>query len=242
MEKSNILTTQELSKYLKLNEKTVIKMAQSGELPGFKVGNQWRFYLSTIDEYLQDKIVRSSKYDLTSVLQTKEDILPLSRLVSKDCVNLYIDSDSKDKVLYQLAETAHKAGIATSQENLLIHLKQREQMLSTGVGNGIAIPHPRNPSDSLFTKAAVIIARTRKGINFDSFDGRNVFLFFMPCSPDVVIHLKLLSKIAKLLEKKDIFKDFMNAETAEDIIKILLESERFNVFKPAVDRNAKKRK
>ena len=76
MDKKGILTTREISKYLKLNEKTVIKMAQKRELPGFKIGSQWRFYLSTIDEYLQDKIVKSSKHVFSKVICGFRRLLP----------------------------------------------------------------------------------------------------------------------------------------------------------------------
>ncbi|MFC1599279.1 PTS sugar transporter subunit IIA [Candidatus Omnitrophota bacterium] len=230
MQRNNILTTQELSKYLKLNEKTIIKMAQTGDLPGFKIGNQWRFYLSTIDEYLQDKIVRSSQYDFSRVIQTKDEILPLSRLVCESCINLTLRAQDKEGVLYELAETVQKAGVTTSLENLLDHLKKREDMLSTGLGRGIAIPHPRNPSDSLFTRAAVVIGRSKQGIDFASPDGGKVHLFFLPCAPDVVLHLKLLSKVAKLLETEGVFKKLKTVKTKENVIKIILETERDDVL------------
>lgn len=229
MDKKGILTTREISKYLKLNEKTVIKMAQTGELPGFKIGSQWRFYLSTIDEYLQDKIVKSSKHDFSRVIQTEYDILPLSRLIDGSCININMKGEDMDRALYELTITAQKAGVATSLENLLIQLKKREQMLSTSVGNNVAIPHPRNPSDILFTRVAVIMCRSKKGIDFSSPDGKKINLFFMPCAPDVVLHLKLLSKIAKLLETDGIFKRLMAARSNDDITKILLSSERDNI-------------
>ncbi|MDP8292558.1 MAG: helix-turn-helix domain-containing protein [Candidatus Orphnella occulta] len=53
-----LLTTKDLAEYLKLNEKTVLKMAQTGQLPAFKIAKQWRFYRSAIDKYLHEQIVR----------------------------------------------------------------------------------------------------------------------------------------------------------------------------------------
>ena len=123
---------------------------------------------------------------------------------------------------------ACEAGIAISADNLFKKLKQREQMLSTAIGNGIAVPHPRNPSDELFIKPAIIIGRSAKGVDFSAPDGKRVHLFFMTCAPDVVLHLKLLSKIAKLLESKDILNKFMQAVSKSQITKILLENERIN--------------
>jgi len=226
VKETNILTTKELAKYLKLNEKTVIKMAQSKELPGFKIGNQWRFYLSVIDEYLQDKIIKSPEDSLNSFIKATGEVIPLSRLVDESRINLSLKSRNKDGVLYELAETAYRNGVAISIDNLSIQLKKREQMLSTAIGKGIAIPHPRNPSDELFKKASIIIGLSKKGVDFDAPDKHKVKLFFMTCAPDVVFHLNLLSKIAKLIEDEAIIKKIMIARNKSDIVKLLLESER----------------
>ena len=60
MKNDYILTTKELADYLKLNEKTIIKMAQAGNIPGVKIGNQWRFHLSSINDYLMTGSVKSA--------------------------------------------------------------------------------------------------------------------------------------------------------------------------------------
>jgi len=116
-----------------------------------------------------------------------------------------------------------------TSEEVFKQLQKREAMLSTAVGNGVAIPHPRDPNDKLFNRPSVIIARSIKGIEFSSPDQKRVHLFFMVCAPDVVLHLRLLSKIAKLLEGKDVFQKFMKANSKDEIIKILLENERLNI-------------
>ncbi|MFH1778141.1 MAG: PTS sugar transporter subunit IIA [Candidatus Omnitrophota bacterium] len=228
MKENPVLTTQELSKYLKLNQKTILRMAQSGELPGFKIANQWRFYLSALDEYLQNKIGKSSTDDF-SKLVSASDLMSLSRLVEQPYINMALKSETRDSLLYELTNIAQASGITSSSEEVFKQLQKREAMLSTAVGNGIAIPHPRNPSDELFNRPGVIIARSIKGIEFLSPDQKKVHLFFMVCAPDVILHLRLLSKIAKLLKGKHVFKKFMTATSKDEIIKILLEHERFNI-------------
>ena len=102
MKDDNVLTTKELAEYLKLNEKTIIKMAQSGELPGFKIGSQWRFYLSIINEYLHDKALKSSSsLNLGKFVEATREIFPLSRLTDVSCINLDLKSDRKDGILYR---------------------------------------------------------------------------------------------------------------------------------------------
>ena len=228
MKEVPVLTTQELSKYLKLNEKTILKMAQTRALPGFKIANQWRFYLSAVDEYLQDRIVKSPNYDF-SKLYTTSDIMPLSRLVDKSYINVDLKSSNRDDVLFELANIARDSGLTNSSEELFKQLQKRELMLSTAVGNGLAIPHPRNPSDELFSQPGIIIARSINGIEFSSPDQKKIHLFFMVCAPDVVLHLKLLSKIAKLFKRKDVSRKLMKAESKDEVIKILLEDERFSL-------------
>jgi len=229
MTDNQILTTKELASYLKLNEKTVIKMAQSGELPGFKVGNQWRFYLLTIDEYLQDKIVTQPARPASGVIESKSVDIPLSRLTDESCIILDLRSGEGDGVLFELAEKAHQVGIAASIDSLLMQLKNREQMLSTAVGNGVAIPHPRNPNDELFRRTGLVIGRSVKGVAFNAPDAKKVHLFFMICATDVIRHLNLLSKVAGLMSAPGILKDFLKARTTEEIMRLLLGSERARI-------------
>ncbi len=230
MERKHILTTQELADYLKLNEKTIIKKAQSGEIPGVKVGGQWRFNLLAIDAYLKGRTVESPRDVLSSeFINAAHDIIPLSRLTEESCINLNLRSATPSELLRELAETAKRAKITDSEDELFKELKEREEMLSTAIGNGIAIPHPRYPNPDLFRKPSVIIARSEQGIDFYAPDDKKVHLFFMTCAPGVVVHLKLLAKIANLLHAKDIFKKFMSATSKTEVFKILLETERINI-------------
>ncbi|MFH1416112.1 MAG: PTS sugar transporter subunit IIA [Elusimicrobiota bacterium] len=224
---NDILTTQELSKYLKLNEKTVLKLAQTGKIPGFKIGNQWRFYLSTVDEYLQDNIIKTSAYNIGEMITTT-DIMPLSRLTDNSLINLNLKSIGHEDVLMELSNIAFEAGIADTAHHLEMKLLEREKMLSTAIGKGIAMPHPRNPNEELFRRPCVVIARSIQGVYFKAPDGNKVHMFFMPCATNVMMHLKLLSKIAKLLTAKYILQRFMKVKSKQELIKLLLENERIN--------------
>jgi len=219
-----------LAEYLKLNEKTIIKMAQSGKLPGAKIGNQWRFNFLAIDAYIKGGTIESPG-DIASskFLEVMHDIIPLSRLTGEACIKLNLQSTTRDEVLCELAEVAQKAGIIDPDKNLFEELKDREEMLSTALGNGIAIPHPRHPSSDLFKKSNVIIARSKQGVDFHAPDNKKVHLFFMTCAPNIVAHLKLLAKITKLFRTKNIFQNFMSATSKPSVFRILLEAERINI-------------
>lgn len=230
MDDKKIMTTKELAEYIKLNEKTVIKLAQNGDLPGKKIGNQWRFHLMAIDNYLQGNIIESSDEDLNTLIKTTENIIPLSRLTKPPLINLYLKSNNQREILFEIAEIAYEAGLTPSVKFLFEELKKRERMLSTAVGDGVSIPHPRHPSKKLFKTPNIIICRSKKGINFDAPDNKKVHLFFLICAPDVCIHLRLLAKVSKLLHAKDIIQKMINADSGNEVIKILLEFERHVIY------------
>jgi len=230
MSKNNIMTTRELAEYIKLNEKTVIKMAQSGKIPGIKIGNQWRFHLRSIDNYLQGQIVQSPNEDLDLVIQTENDIIPLSRLINPGLIDLNMDADKPYAVLARLVKIAKDNNLTENEQLLLKELRDREKMMSTGIGNGIAIPHPRNPSEKLFRKPNIILARTIKPIDFNAPDGKAVSIFFMICAPNEFAHLRILAKIAKFLNKKEIGNKLLAAEDSVKLVQVFLEFERMNMF------------
>ncbi len=227
---NQVLTTRELAQYIRLNEKTVIKMAQKGRLPGVKIGNQWRFHLNAIDAYLQNDLIQSSDEELDMVIKTTDNIIPLSRLTDHNLLILDLKENTADAALSSLAETAYSNGLTPSKENLLKELKKREKMLSTAMGDGVAIPHPRHPSAELFQKPNVVMLRSKNGVAFKAPDDKPVHLFFMTCAPDEFAHVRLLAKISRLLHSPGIIKKFIRAKDKDQIIQILLEFERENMF------------
>lgn len=230
MRNNTIMTTRELADYIKLNEKTILKMAQTGKLPGIKIANQWRFYLSAVDTHLQKSTIKSSNDNLNILIKTiEEDIIPLSRLMEISSINLDLKSRKRDDVLYELAQIANKAGLALYTKELFHQLRERENMLSTAVGDGVAIPHPRNPTANLFKKPNIIMARSKKGVDFFAPDNRKVHLFFMPCATNTITHLRLLRKISKLSHTTNVVQKFMRAGDESEVIKILLEFEKINI-------------
>ncbi|MGB2601726.1 MAG: PTS sugar transporter subunit IIA [Candidatus Omnitrophota bacterium] len=231
MGNEKVMTTRELANYMKLSEKTILKKAQNGELPGVRVGSQWRFNLAAIDKYLQEDIMHDMpKDELNIIIETAQNIIPLSRLISPGLMNLNLKAKTKDEVLSEIAETAYKGGIISAKKTLLNQLQKREKMLSTAVGNGIAIPHPRNPNPTLFKKPNILMAKSVEGIDFQAPDNKKVYLFFMICAPNMIVHLRLLAKISRLLHVGGVVDKFINISNSDEMIKVFLAIERNQLF------------
>ena len=168
--------------------------------------------------------------ELNIIIETAQNIIPLSRLMSSELMNLDLKVKTKGEVLSKLAEIAYKGGVTSTKKMLLSQLEKREKMLSTAVGNGIAIPHPRTPDHTLFRKPNILMARSKKGVDFDSPDNEKVHLFFMTCAPNMIVHLRLMAKISKLLHIEGVIDKFMRASKSDEIIQLLLEVERKHLF------------
>ena len=134
------------------------------------------------------------------------------------CANL--KAQDKEGAIRELVDMLFKAGVIKDKEELINTLLAREALGSTGIGQGIGIPHGKT------NKVKDLVAAfglSRKGVNFDSLDGEPVYIFFLLVAPEESAgpHLKALARISRLLKDK-YFRDLLkDAKDEKAIIKIL---------------------
>jgi len=145
--------------------------------------------------------------------------------LSADSVKMSLESKNKKDAIKELVEVLFKSGKVKDKKKMLQTLMEREELGSTGIGQGIAIPHGK--SDTVSDLAAAFGLST-EGIAFDSLDGEPVNIFFLLVAPEGAAgaHLKALARISSLLKDKYFRKSLLSSKTAEDIIKIIQEEEK----------------
>jgi len=111
-------------------------------------------------------------------------------------------------------------------DKLFKALKAREDLCSTCVGEGVAIPHSRNAIVGLVNKPVVAYARHPKGIDFGALDGQPVRHFFLLCAPNVREHLHLLARLARLVHNPEFRLHLNTVERPEEVCAIIREAER----------------
>ncbi|MBI2915606.1 MAG: PTS sugar transporter subunit IIA, partial [Elusimicrobia bacterium] len=123
------------------------------------------------------------------------DYLPLS------AISVDIKSQTKKEALKELVSILAKAHSLKNSEKILEALLEREELGSTGIGQGIAIPHGKT---EYANKIIAALGISKKGIDFNALDGEPVHLFFMLVAPQNSpgTHLKILAKISRLLKDK----------------------------------------
>ena len=145
-----------------------------------------------------------------------------SDLITTDLVALDADfGDSVDSVITNLATLVHDTGRATDIAGLAQPAIDREAKAGTGVPGGVAIPHCRSEA---VTEPTLAFARLSRGVDFSGPDGdaQLVFLIAAPAGGGKA-HLKILSKLARALVRKDFLESLRNAPTKEEIVRLVLD-------------------
>ncbi len=151
--------------------------------------------------------------------------MKLTDLLKEPCIVPALRSRDKNSVLRELVETLSSSEPEAEREHMYTVLLERESLGSTGIGNGVAIPHGK--SDHI-RRILVSFGRSLEGVDFDSMDGKPAFLFFVLVAPrnSSEIHLKVLAKISKMLKDKDFRTRLLKAESREDLYRIILEHDQ----------------
>ena len=218
---SELLTLSEVATYLKIAEKTVHRMVQKDEIPCFKIASQWRFKKGQIDEWIRGKMKNPSQSANSRLLETSPHKVPLSQLTNQDLALMDIKPGSKREVLAQLVEPLHAAGLLDDIESYIEKLMKREEMITTALAEGIALPHVRNPQENRAPFPAIVLGRCPEGCDYSSLDGKPTHLFFLIFSDNVTVHLRITSRINRILLKDGLIDTLKKAKNKEEFMENL---------------------
>jgi PTS system nitrogen regulatory IIA component len=225
MSDEDILTLREVASYLKVAEKTVLRLVHRQELPSFKVASQWRFKRSVIDEWIMTGIHSLASSDLSKVIESDRSGVPLSRLLSEDFVVMNVKPGTKDEVLKQLIEPILEQRIIIDGDAFLAKLMQREELVSTAVGGGIALPHLRYPRDNPPRGPFLTIGVCPEGTDFGSLDGLPTRLFILVCADRESVHLRIMARLSLFLRKRNTVERIISSENPPKIVRLFVQED-----------------
>lgn len=207
-----MMTTEEVAKFLRISAKTVIEWALKGELAGAEIEGEWRFRRADVKAWVKSKMFRYPKKDITSLkfetLITADRILILEKCSKKDVF---------DKLINILAETPYVKNVS----DLHNAVYEREELMSTGIGLNLGIPHVRIKT---VKDMAVAIALVKDGIDdYESLDSEPVKLVFMIIARDDqhAQHLKFLSQLSTILKDDDFRNSLLSCTDTDGLYKLL---------------------
>ena len=165
--------------------------------------------------------------------------MKIEDLLSPDLMIMDLKATTQEEAIKEMADLEVKQGVVNNEEEFIKSIWAREKESTTGIGEGIAMPHARN---KYINRAAVLFSKSPKGIDYKALDGQPVHLFFMITAPAGAdnTHLQALAKLSSLLINPDVVNALKAATTPEEVIDIFKKAE---VEKDAQDKaDAEKRK
>ncbi|RMC48068.1 fructose-specific PTS transporter subunit EIIC [Lactobacillus sp. ESL0225] len=145
-------------------------------------------------------------------------------ILAPESVIMSLKATNKEDAIQEMADLEVETGIVNNEADFIASIWARENESTTGIGDGIAMPHARNES---INKARVLFAKSEQGIDYNSLDGQPVYLFFMIAAPAGAdnTHLEALAKLSSLLINPDLVSALKKAETPEEVIALFEEAE-----------------
>lgn len=146
--------------------------------------------------------------------------IKLGDLLKDKLIDLALKADDKKGILEELIDLLDKSQKLKNKKAILKVMLEREKLGSTGIGNGVAIPHTKSKEVKGF---ALAFGRKDKGIDFGALDGEKTYLFFALASPENAVggHLKILSEISRLTRDKFIVERLKKAKDKKEILRFI---------------------
>lgn len=218
------VTVKEVARMLAVSEKSIYRWIQSKIIPYYKINEQYRFNRTEILEWATARHTQVSPIIFTEE-NTEADSLPsLFEAVKNGGIVYRVGGEDPSSVLKSIVPIL-KLPPDVDRDFLYQVLLARETLGSTGVGNGIAIPHVRNPVVLHVLKPTVTICFLENAIDFKALDGKLVNILFTIISPTVRAHLHLLSRIAFILHNENMKNALLRQASREELMAVLKQIE-----------------
>jgi len=212
-----ILTIEEVAKYLRVSERTVYDWAQKGEIPSGKIGTVWRFKKTEIEQWVNDRLSGSR-------IRGQSKTMRMQAVLSPQRV-LFLNCPYKRDALQLLAKNISTSPQIKNSQELTTEIFKREELMSTAIGRGIAIPHIRLQS---ITDLVVSVGISSVDItDFNPLDDEPVRLVFMIAAAynQHTEYLQALSYFSAKLKNPSLRNSLINAKTENEAYKLLAETE-----------------
>lgn len=225
------LTIRDVAKLLNVSEKTVYRWINQGQLPSYKVGEQYRFNRVELLEWATAQKINVSA-EIFHEPQSNGATLPsLSEAVARGGIHYRLTGTNREDVLHGVVDTLRLPD-GVDRTFLFRVLLAREELASTGIGEGIAIPHVRNPIVLHVHEPIVALCFLEKPVDFGAMDGQPVSALFTLISPTVRSHLHLLSRLTFALRNPD-YRAAVRGQASRDVLTEALRRAEQDVQQPA---------
>jgi PTS system nitrogen regulatory IIA component len=224
----------QLVKYLHLPESQVKKLVDRGGIPGRKVKGDWQFSMPEINTWLEQRIGVSGDSELadiednferTSPTEEQQQTVQIATLIPIEAIAVPFAVRTKESAIRSMAQLAVNTGLLWDGEKMADALRKREELHPTALDNGVAILHPRRPMPNILSETFLALGVTPAGIPFGGGFGNLTDIFFLLCSRDDQIHLRILARLSRIIATPDFLMNLRQLESAQAIRQLIADTE-----------------
>ena len=211
----DILTIDEVAQYLRVSERTVYDWAQKGEIPAGKIGTAWRFKKTELEKWVNERLASKSKSAVLESAVKVKNILSADRIV-------FVNRTAKRDALIELSGVLAAAPQVKDKAELTEEILKREELMSTAIGRGIAIPHVRLSS---VTDLVMAVGISRADIvDFQPIDDEPVRLLIMIAAAynQHTYYLQTLSYFSARLKNQELREALTRTSTSAEAYSLLI--------------------
>ncbi len=218
------LSVKDTAKILNVSEKTIYRWIKQEIIPAYRINEQYRFNRSELLDWATSRRIQISPEIFKENEQSKTPLPSLSDAMKAGGISYRVGGKDKPSVLRSVVDILNLPE-EVDREFLYQVLMARETLGSTGIGDGIAIPHVRNPVVLHVSKPSITLCFLEHPIDFRALDGQPVNTLFTLVSPTIRAHLHILSRLGFVLQDQD-FKAALKKQAArEELMETLSRAE-----------------
>jgi len=146
--------------------------------------------------------------------------MKLSKFCEEDLMTFDLQGQTKEEVIAELVEMAAQSNLVRDRDELQSAVLEREKLVTTGVGYGVAFPHAKTRA---LKGIVIVFGRSEVGIDFEAMDKKPVHLFFLIAAPEDAIgaHLNVMARLSYVMKSEKNRERLMRAKTAGEVMLIL---------------------
>jgi PTS system nitrogen regulatory IIA component len=198
----------QLSRYLHLPEEQVRKLVDRGSIPSRRVNGNYLFSKDEVHRWLEARIGVSDDKELYRIEQTLDATVPageieqpvwISSLIPSGAIAVPLQSRTKDSVIRSMVQLAENTGLLWDSAEMTEAVKQREELHTTALDNGVALLHSRRPLPGILGDTFITMGIVPSGLHFGGGFDSMTDVFFLICSLDDRVHLRILTRLSRIL-------------------------------------------
>lgn len=194
------LSVKEAARLLSVSEKTIYRWIQKEVIPAYRIHEQYRFNGAELMEWATSRRIGAVQESLLAPASPSATQISVSDALEAGGIFYRVSGNNRDQALADIVNHLRLAD-GIDRDKLLTLLIVRENLCSTAIGNGIALPHLRNPGILPITRATVTLCFLEKKIDYHALDGLPVDVLLTIMAPDLPTHLHLYSRLNYLLQR-----------------------------------------